>query len=461
MTIPDWVNDAIFYQIFPDRFRNGDPSNDPPGVEPWGAEPTRENFFGGDLAGVTEGLPYIKELGCNALYLNPIFQAGTNHRYDTDDYFEIDPALGDDADFDRLITRAHELGVRVVLDGVFNHCGVGFAPFSDVVVNGLDSRYRGWFDVYDFPVRVGEPANYATCGGAHYLPRLNTREPEVEAFIHEVALHWLSRGIDGWRLDVPYEIYTEFWRGFRRVVKEAYPDAYLVAEEWRDPSAFLGGDTFDGATDYQLKGLIFDFVAKRALTGEAFLRAYETLRSGRPTGSAAGMLNVMGSHDTSRVMTEFGDDEDLVRLAYTALFTLPGAPLVYYGDEVGMTGGNDPACRRTFSWNEHDWNVPLREYLQRLAVLRTSHPCLRRGTLTQAFGNDRVASYVRAYEGEAALVILNASELSRDLRVPVPFCDGTKLTDLLRDETFEVQQGCIHFEPLNPRTAMVLLTGGN
>ena len=206
MTIPDWVNDAIFYQIFPDRFRNGDPSNDPPGVEPWGAEPTRENFFGGDLAGVTEGLPYIKELGCNALYLNPIFQAGTNHRYDTDDYFEIDPALGDDADFDRLITRAHELGVRVVLDGVFNHCGVGFAPFSDVVVNGLDSRYRGWFDVYDFPVRVGEPANYATCGGAHYLPRLNTREPEVEAFIHEVALHWLSRGIDGWRLDVPYEI---------------------------------------------------------------------------------------------------------------------------------------------------------------------------------------------------------------------------------------------------------------
>ena len=207
MTIPGWVPDAVFYQIFPERFRNGDLGNDPPGTEPWGGAPTRENFFGGDLEGVIQGLDYIREMGFNVLYLNPIFKAATNHKYDTHDYFQIDPAFGDDATFDRLIREAHARGVRVVLDGVFNHCGEGFGPFQDVKDRGPESAYLGWFDVYSFPLQTEPHPNYATCGGAYYLPRLNARNPEVEAFVHEVALYWLGRGIDGWRLDVPYEIH--------------------------------------------------------------------------------------------------------------------------------------------------------------------------------------------------------------------------------------------------------------
>ncbi len=457
MTIPDWVRDAVFYQIFPDRFRNGDPANDPVGAAPWGAAPTRENHFGGDLAGVIQGLPYVQDLGCNAIYLNPIFAAGTNHRYDTHDYLKVDPALGDDSVFDELVATAHRLGIRVVLDGVFNHCGLGFAPFQDVVARGDASPYRSWFDLYELPVRVGVPPNYATCGGAHYLPRLNVSEPAVERFLHRVALHWLDRGIDGWRLDVAYEVPTGFWRRFRTAVKARHPDAYLVAEEWRSPSAFLEGDTFDGATDYELRGLILDYVARRAITGEAFLRGYVNMVRYRPAGCADGMMNVLGTHDTARIMTELGGDEDLVRVAFACLLTLPGAPLLYYGDEVGMEGANDPDCRRTFPADENEWNASLRRFVRLLVELRSRHRCLRRGEVTPVFGNDRVAAYLRAHDGQAALVVLNATELPRTLDIAVPFADGTRVTDMLGSGSFEVRDGRVLFEPLRPKSAMVLM----
>lgn len=458
MHIPEWVPSAIFYQIFPDRFRNGNPRNDPPGAEPWGGVPTRENSFGGDLQGVIDGLPYIRELGCNAIYLNPIFHAGTNHKYDTHDYLKIDPAFGDDEVFDELISQAHAQGIRVVLDGVFNHCGLGFAPFADVVEKGPASRYRDWFDVYDFPLRVNPSTpNYATCGGAHYLPRLNASNPEVEEFVREVALYWLGRGIDGWRLDVPYEIATDFWRRFRAGVKSSYPDAYLVAEEWRDPREFLTGDTFDGATNYGLRGLLLDFVAKRALTGEAFVRALTTLQQALPAGSEVGMLNLLGSHDTPRALTEFGGDIELLQIALTTLFTLPGAPLVYYGDEVGMEGGNDPDCRRTFPWDEEAWNGTLRTRVKQLAILRSGASNLRHGQTTPVFGNDRVAAYAREFAGQRALVILNTTELSRSISVPAPYPDGTELKDLLAGSQQVVRRGSIDFDPLPAKTALILV----
>lgn len=456
MQIPEWVPEAVFYQIFPERFANGNPANDPPGTEPWGGIPTRENFFGGDLEGVIQKLDYVKDLGCNAIYLNPIFKARTNHRYDTQDYFQIDPALGDDATFDQLVKEAHRKGIRIVLDGVFNHCGSAFAPFQDVLEKGSRSKYVGWFDIYDFPIITEPFPNYATCGGAHYLPRLNTHNPEVEAFIHQVALYWLGRGIDGWRLDVPYEIHTDFWKRFRRAVKRDFPDAYLVAEEWRDASSFLQGDTFDGAMHYLLKNLGFDFLANNALTGEAFNRGLETMFRQLPKNAEYGMLTLLGSHDTARVLTACGGDVDTVRLLYTYLFTMPGAPMIYYGDENGMEGENDPDCRRPMIWQEECWNIPLRSHLKRLIEIRHRCSNLRCGEVEPAFTNDRVATYYRTFQGERSLVILNNTKVARHLVVPTSWQDGTTLVDQLCGEIFTVQDGALKFDPLRPRNGWIL-----
>jgi cyclomaltodextrinase len=460
MNIPAWIPDAVFYQIFPERFRNGDPSNDPAGTAAWGGVPDRENSFGGDLAGIVEKLDYVAGMGFNALYLNPIFRAGTNHKYDTHDYFAIDPAFGDDASFDRLVQEAHARGMRVVLDGVFNHCGLGFEPFQDLLRKGERSRYRDWFQVYGYPVRTAPVPNYATCGGAHYLPRLNTGNPEVEAFVHEVALHWLSRGIDGWRLDVPYEIATDFWRRFRVVVKGAHSDAYLVAEEWRDPSSFLRGDTFDGATHYLLRGLAFDFLIKNALTGEAFSRGLETLRSRLPSGSDLGMLTLLGGHDTARLMTECGGDADLAILLFTFLLTMPGAPVIYYGDENGMEGANDPDCRRPMVWSPDLWVSEVRTAVTRLIALRRRHACLRRGELEAVWANDRVYAYRRSLEGQSALVILNNSLLPRSIAIPTDLPDGTALVDALSERRFTICGGRLELSPLEPRRPLVLTASG-
>ena len=456
MLIPEWVPNAVFYQIFPDRFANGDPSNDPPGTELWRGEPTRENFFGGDLTGIIQNLDYIKELGCNALFLNPIFTAGTNHRYDTQDYFQVDPSLGNDKVFDLLVEAAHSRDIRIVLDGVFNHCGDGFAPFQDVLKHGPDSKYVYWFDIYNFPILTEPFPNYATCGGAHYLPRLNTHNPEVEAFVHKVALYWLGRGIDGWRLDVPYEIHTGFWQRFRNVVKRDFPDAYLVAEEWRDPSGFLRGDTFDGAIHYLLKNLGFDFLATNALTGEALNRGLETLFLQLPKNAEYGMLTLLGSHDTARVLTACGGDVKSVQLLYTYLFTMPGAPLIYYGDENGMAGENDPDCRRPMVWEEDSWNLPLRNHLKRLIEIRHGCPNLRFGGVEPSFANDRVATYYRTFQNERSLVVLNNTKVARHLRVPTLWQDGTTLVDQLCGDTFTVKDGVLEFEPMQPRSAWIL-----
>ena len=453
--VPEWVQDAVFYQIFPERFRNGDRGNDPPGTGPWGGAPTRENFFGGDLRGVIEKLDYVRDLGANALYLNPIFLAGTNHKYDTRNYFKIDLAFGDDAIFDELVREVHARGMRLILDGVFNHCGDGFGPFQDVLERGAASRYRDWFTPYAFPLVAGPHPNYATCGNCAYLPRLNTQNPEVEAFVQGVALFWLERGIDGWRLDVPYEIENGFWARFREVVKARFPDAYLVAEEWRDPAALLQGDTFDGAMHYRLRDLGLDFIVKNALVAGAFGRALETLRERVPERVEKSMLTLLGSHDTARLLTECGGDVTSAKLLYTLLLTYPGAPLIYYGDENGMPGGNDPDCRRPMEWDEARWNRGLRDHVTRLLQLRAAHGELRRGDFRVLFAEDRLFAFSRSTPGHRSMVVLNNTYVSREIRLPVPFPDGTPLTDGLGGDTLTVRGGALHFDPLPARTSLV------
>lgn len=427
--VPHWVADAVFYQIFPERFANGDPSNDPSGVEPWGGTPTRTNFFGGDLRGIAEHLDYLSDLGITALYVTPIFAARTSHKYDTSDYLRIDPHFGDIDVFRALLAGAHARGIRVVLDAVFNHCGDGHWAFQDVLAHGVESRYINWFYIEDTPA-VQEPVpNYATCGGAVYLPTLNVHNPEVRRHLWDVTEQWTREGIDGWRLDVPYMMNHHFWKRFRRLVKGIDPNLYIVAEVWDRATDWVRGDEADGAMNYRLRDLILAFLADRTLDAAGFARELAVLAEEIPADAAWGMLNLLGSHDTTRLLTRCGDDRTTVALALAVLFSSVGAPMVYYGDEIGMAGENDPDCRRCMIWDEAAWDGETRAWVRTLVRLRREHSPLRRGDdATIVAGGDL---YVRQRRHADSVVLVALNRGSAPAEVRVPGWTGRALRDLV------------------------------
>lgn len=416
MTSPDWLPDAVFYQIFPERFANGDPSLDPPGVEPWDATPTRDNFFGGDLAGITQHLDYIQSLGANAIYLTPIFEADTNHRYDAKDYFSIDHRLGDLGAFRVLIDAAHARGIRVVLDAVLNHCGDGHWAFRDVVEKEAASEYVNWFSVENFPVQPHPVPNYRTCSGCYYLPKWNAYNPEVREHHYKVAKYWIEQGIDGWRLDVPYFINDNFWRGFRDVVKSIDENLYIVAEEWRAPEQWLRGDLADGTMNYTLRDLVLGFIADRTIDAQQFAAGMNELTARVPEASRPAMLNLLGSHDTERLVTRHGNDLAATKLSYALLLAAEGAPMIYYGDEVGLTGDNDPGCRGTMPWDDTRWNHDLLAHLRDLIALRSNTPALRRGAQHVAALGEHAVALTRTLGDEVVEVIVNRGAQSFALR---------------------------------------------
>jgi cyclomaltodextrinase len=333
MSVPGWVQDAVFYQIFPDRFANGDPGNDPPNVQAWGAPPTLHGVQGGDLPGVIQHFDYLLDLGINALYLNPIFQATSTHRYNTTDYYRIDPRLGDEADLRALLDLAHRHGVRVILDGVFNHCGRGFFAFNDLLENEAHSPYRDWFHVRRFPLDAygpGQADNYLAWWKFKSLPKFNTNNPEVRRFLLGVARHWIEQGIDGWRLDVPNEIDDDsFWAEFRDQVRQANPEAYLVGEIWDADPRWVGPGHFDGLINYPLRKSLLALIAEGALKPSEFARQVERLFQVFPIEHMHAHYLTLGSHDTERVRTLCGGDLRKVRLMSLFLFCFPGAPGIY------------------------------------------------------------------------------------------------------------------------------------
>ncbi len=419
---PDWLADAVFYQIFPERFANGDAALDPPGVEPWGAEPTRDNFFGGDLAGITQHLDHIESLGANAIYLTPIFEADTNHRYDAKDYFAIDHRLGDLAAFKAFLDAAHARGIRVVLDAVLNHAGDGHWAFRDIVEKEAESEYVNWFSVESFPVQPHPEPNYRTCSGCYYLPKWNAYNPEVRDHHYRVARYWVEQGIDGWRLDVPYFINHNFWRGFRDVVKGIDEDLYIVAEEWREPEQWLQGDLADGTMNYTLRDLVLGFAADRTITGQQFADGMNELTARVPAASRPAMLNLLGSHDTERLVTRHRGDLAALRLSYALLLLAEGAPMIYYGDEVGLEGDNDPGCRGTMPWDESLWNHDLLASIRSLIAVRREHPALTRGAQHVVALSDDVVRLDRTLGDRTVSLVVNrgpeAYELATGESVP-------------------------------------------
>lgn len=411
--VPSWVRETIFYQIFPERFANGDPTNDPPGTQPWGAEPTTHNYFGGDLQGIINHLDYISSLGVNCLYLNPIFWSSSNHKYQARDYFKIDPHFGDEQVFKRLVDECHARGIRIILDGVFNHTGVDFFAFEDVKRNGKESRYAKWFNIYSFPVSSPRKPNYECWWNLGDLPKLMVHNPEVRQYLFEVTEHWMKFGSDGWRLDVPNEIPHSFWIEWRKLVKRLNPEAYIVGEIWDDGSPWLQGDQFDGVMNYRFRKACVEFFARRTTKASQFDRSLAVTRSLYPEQVNYAVQNLLGSHDTERFLTLCNGNKAAMKLAWLFQMTYIGAPMVYYGDEVGMTGGKDPGCRGTMIWDEDKQDRDLLNTMRYFISIRNDYSVFRSGTFETCLVDDtrNLYGYWRRSPdgGPDALVVLNNS----------------------------------------------------
>ncbi len=440
MSVPEWVQDAIFYQIFPDRFANGNIENDPPNVLKWAAAPTSWGFQGGDLSGILQKFDYLLDLGINAIYLNPIFQATSNHRYNTVDYYQIDPKLGTLGDFHRLVEHAHRNQVRIILDGVFNHCGRGFFAFNDILENQEYSPYRDWFYINHFPVDAyswGGATDYLGWWGMKSLPKFNTANPRVRQYLIDVSKFWIDQGADGWRLDVPNEINDDsFWAEFRKVVKAANPDAYLVGEIWNADPRWVGEGHFDGLMNYPIMDALAGLLATQSLDALHFAEKVGGLLSLYPRENLFAMYTPLGSHDTERILTKMGNNLDKTRLALVFQFAFPGAPVIYYGDEIGLVGGKDPGCRGAFIWEEASWNSDLRQFIKTLVKLRKDHAALRRGDFIILEQPENPACYAfgRIGSEESVLIVMNASasEMRPIIKIDkLGWDDGCVVKDLL------------------------------
>ena len=465
---PDWFGRGVTYQIFPDRFRRtGTP--DVSGMvgrrwlhESWDDQPvfrpdedgqiTNRDFFGGSLAGITEKLDYLQSLSVTTLYLNPIFEAASNHRYDTADYRAIDPLLGDEETFRTLCREAHKRGMRVMLDGVFNHTGSrsryfnadGFYPELGAA-QSQDSPYYDWYSFHPWP------PDYDAWWGVKTLPAVNEQRPAYRQFIFKgedsVVRHWLRCGADGWRLDVADELPGDFIAGIRRAIEDEKPDGYLLGEVWEDGSnkiaysqrrRYLLGRETHGLMNYPFRTALLRWLGG----GDAaeFRESMETLQANYPPAAFYGAMNFLGTHDTPRILTLLGADHvpaakeeraayapspaqlargrAKLRLAGMLLYAFPGSPTLFYGDEAGMQGFEDPLNRGTYPWGRED--VGLLDFFRALGRLRRERQSLQTGTLTYVYAQGGGLVIAREHEGETTMAALNAGDEVLTLTLPWP-----------------------------------------
>ncbi|WP_028590445.1 alpha-glycosidase [Paenibacillus massiliensis] len=429
---PAWVKDAVFYQIFPERFANGDPSLNPPGTEAWGGQPRFDNFFGGDLQGVLNHLDYLESLGITAIYFTPVFQATTNHKYDTEDYMKVDAHFGDAALLKTLVNACHARGIRVLLDAVFNHSGRTFAPFVDLLEKGEASSYRDWFHVHSFPLTVNDGTpTYDTFALEPMMPKLNTEHPEVRSYLLQVAEYWTKEiGIDGWRLDVADEVDHAFWRAFRTTVKSINPEAYILGEMWNDSVEWLQGDQFDATMNYPFTRSVIDFFVDNKTDAEQFAFSIGNQLARYPRQAAEVAFNLLDSHDTPRLLTLCKGDTRLMKLAALFQFTYLGTPCIYYGDEIGMDGGADPDCRKCMQWDEELQDRELFAFYQELIQMRNEHPALRaEGSFRflEAKAGSGLIVYERRSHQEHLLILLNRENHPQAVRVALEATGATPL----------------------------------
>ena len=458
--VPVWPRDAIFYQIFPERFANGDSTNDPPGVRPWGGKPEVKNYFGGDLKGIIDHLSDLQRLGVNALYLTPIFESPTNHKYHTKDYLKIDHNFGDEETFKRLLDECHMRKMHLIIDGVFNHTGVHFFAFEDIKKNEAKSRFLAWYDVHSFPVGPPEKPNYEAWWGLGDLPKLMTNNPEVRDYLFNATRYWLKKGLDGWRLDVPNEISHDFWIQWRKLVKSENPDAYIVGEIWDDATPWLHGDQFDAVMNYRFRGACVGFLALQNLKASQFDSILQVQRREYPDEVNSVLQNLIGSHDTERFLTLCAGDVGALKLAVLMQMTYVGAPMVYYGDEIGMEGGKDPDCRHTMEWDSTKWNTGLWRWYQQLIGIRNAHPVFRHGSYKTVVVNDagKLFGFVREDSLERSLVVLNNQAYPQRVSVSGMVSGSRPWRDLITSTPYEFNGTNEDSITVPARSGVVLVT---
>lgn len=429
---PAWAANRTVYQIFPSRFAT---TCDVPEKVWYQAPIGHRADLKGNLPGITEHLEHIRDLGADVVYMTPIFYSRSSHKYDTIDYYRIDPTFGTEADLCALVEKAHSLGLRVVLDGVFNHTATDFFAFRDLKEQEAESDYVNWYYPDSFPLKTfpGRP-NYKTFSYFFGMPKVNLRNAETAAYFTNVALHWLRvTGADGWRLDVADEISHEFWQGFRRAVKAEFPEALIVGEVWHHAPDFLQGNEWDSVMNYPFYRAVLDFAVEGVSTASEFLGALGFQRGNTHLAAYPLLWNLMGSHDTPRLLHLCGGDRTRHRLAAAIQLLSPGMPMIYYGDEVGMTGGKDPDCRRGMLWDPDRQDATTFEWYQTLLRIRKTVPAVTAGRLIRqdAWDDLSLIRITRELEGQRATIIFHAAE------GPVELPELAGKTDLLTSAEFD------------------------
>lgn len=370
--IPEWVREGIIYNIFPDSFATGYRYIDNRGMEEEYQGVTTRSRLGGTIQGIADNVDYLFQLGITCIYMNPIFAAGEYHKYDTLDYKRVDPCFGTNEEFRSMVQTLHNKGIRVIVDGVFNHCGWQYPPFEDVVKNGESSPYKDWFYRLQFPVKrpdnPEEIPNYECFAYERLMPKLDTANKEVMAYLLEVAVYWIQEfDIDGWRLDVASEVNDDFWREFRKAVKAVKPDCFIIGEVWETAKHWLDGSQFDSTMNYDLRKYCMYFFAKGEADAAAFDSGVTHMRMRYRKNMTYGQLNLLDSHDVSRFYSVCGEDVKAFRLAVIFQMLFVGIPSIFYGDEQGIDGIEELDYRTGMRWDER---LPLYLFYQKLIALR-------------------------------------------------------------------------------------------
>ena len=463
-TIPDWVYGGVMYQIFPERFRNGNDEITPENAIPWESTPTRLDFHGGDLHGVTEKIDYIKDLGVNIIYLNPIFLSSSTHKYDAWDHFKVDDTFGGDEALKDLIEEAHNRNMKVVLDCSLNHVHPRHFAFQDIVEKGEKSEYKDWFTVFDYPVRFlhrphlyanthkvgwdGNAEEYKTYleqtfketkvpvevvdddgpiieptfkawWGVPDMPKINFKNDGARQWGLDVTEHWIKNfDIDGWRMDVAKELDFSFWKDFRDVAYSAKKDILLISEIFGDTSQWLQGERFDGTMNYSFRETMTDYFATKRIDNKEFANSLANLYSMYSFEALSSCQNLLSSHDVKRFLNRCGANTDGMFGAVFLQATFPGIAGIYYGDEIGLGGADDPQNREPFPWESEDkWNKDLLKFTSELMSIKTSQPILRYGNFEMVTYDDNYVIFRRVLNDESLLCIVNRDLKNKDIEL--------------------------------------------